>query len=170
MRPWETFIFGFFSYLLFLSCSASAEGEGGAQDGDQKMWPDYDKAYVAVFNRTEDQFAPLVDDGKRLAIVEPKDLKLLNPQQLKILHTLVTGKHAATEAIDFYRPTAGIWFEKEGKITGFLEFSFESFSRRGEIKDLSKVIDWPGLAKWFERLGLKTNFDSTLYQRMQRKK
>ncbi len=170
MRPWERFIFGFFSYLLFLSCSASAEGERGAQDGAKKMWPDYDKAYVAVFNRTEDQFAPLVDDGKRLAIVEPKDLKVLNPQQLKTLHALVTGKHAATEAIDFYRPTAGIWFENEGKITGFLEFSFESFSRRSKNKDISKEIDWPGLAKWFEQLGLKTNFDAKLYQRMQRKK
>ena len=96
MRSWERFIFGFFSYLLFLSCSASAEGEKEAREGAKKMWPDYDKAYVAVFNRTEDQFAPLVDDGKRLAIVEPKDLKVLNPQQLKTLHTLVTGKHAAT--------------------------------------------------------------------------
>lgn len=170
MRSWERFIFGFFSYLLFLSCSASAEGEKEAREGAKKMWPDYDKAYVAVFNRIEDQFAPLVDDGKRLAIVEPKDLKVLNPQQLKTLHSLVTGKHAATEAIDFYRPTAGIWFEKDGKITGFLEFSFESFSRRSGIKDISKGLDWPGLAKWFEQLGLKTNFDAKLYQRMQRKK
>ena len=96
MKPWERFVFGFFSYLLFLPCSASAEGGREARDGAKKMWPDYDKAYVAVFNRTEDQFAPLVDDGKRLAIVEPKDLKVLNPQQLKTLHTLVTGKHAAT--------------------------------------------------------------------------
>ena len=170
MKPWERFVFGFFSYLFFLPCSASAEGEKEAREGAKKMWPDYDKAYVAVFNRTEDQFAPLVDDGKRLAIVEPKDLKVLNPQQLKTLRTLVTGKHAATEAIDFYRPTAGIWFEKDGRITGFLEFSFESFSRRSGIKDISKGLDWPGLAKWFEQLALKTNFDAKLYQRMQRKK
>lgn len=159
--------------LVFLSLSLLMKGDvvnGIEERKPEAIWPDFDKAYAAVFNEREDQFDPLIDDGRRVAHVGAKDLKVLNGEQLKQLQALVTGKHPATAEIDFYRPTAGVWFERDGTVVGFLEFSFDSFSRRSDLEKTSKEVDWRGLAKWYEALGLKTNFNGKRLAKMWLKK
>lgn len=153
---------------LCLSLMATKVMNGDEEEKKRAKYPEHDNAFAAVFN-SDGEFSPLMDDGKRVAKIKKKDLKKLKTNQLENLVLFITGEHPKMMQIDFYRPTAGIWFEKEGKIVGFMEFSFESFSRRGSVKGLSTSTDWKGVAKWFEDLGLRTNWDPELYQKMVRK-
>ncbi|MBK1832505.1 hypothetical protein [Roseibacillus ishigakijimensis] len=128
--------------------------------------PDHDVAFAAVFNLAEGESAPLVDDGIRLAPVDPRHRRKVSADQLAALVPALTGSHPPTRAIDYFRPTAGIWLEKEGKVVGFLEFSLESASYRSDWTGIAPALDWPAVVKWLKQLGLNPQWDEKAYKKL----